>query len=77
MPRLIIFQEEALGPGPNFEAELARERRLYPFKKSLGPAEAAARKEGANLTDGDWMDLQGLYLVLSRHLGRGTPEAAE
>ena len=66
-----------MGPGPNFEVELARERRLYPFKKSLGPAEAAARKEGANLTDGDWMDLQGLYPVLPHHLGRGTTEAVE
>ena len=77
MPCLIILQEEALGPGPSFEEELARERRLYPFKKSLGPAEAAARKGGANLTNGDWTDLQGLYPVLSRHLGRGTPEAVE
>ena len=67
------LQEEALGPGPNFEWELARERRLYPFKKSLGPVEAAARREGANLTNGDWTDLQGLYPVLSHHLGRRTP----
>ena len=48
------LQEEALGPGPNFEGVLARERRLYPFKKSLEPAKAAARKEGANLTEDDW-----------------------
>jgi len=66
-----------LGPGPNFEVELARERRLYPFKKSLGPAEAAALKEGANLTDGDWAGLRGLYPVLTRHLGGRAPEAME
>ena len=71
------MQEEALGPGPNFEVELARERRLYPFKRSLGPAEVAAGKEGANLTEGDWTDLRGLYPVLSRHLGGRAPEAVE
>ena len=58
-----------MGVGPTFEGELAQERRIYPFKKSLEPAEATARKEGANLTDGVWTDLQGLYLVLSHLLG--------
>ena len=66
-----------MGPGPDFEAELARERRLYPFKKSLGPAEAVARREGANMLDGDWATLYGLCLTLSRHLGRRAPEEVE
>ena len=52
-----------MGPGPGFEGVLARERKLYPFKKSLEPAEAAAWREGATLTDDDWAELQGLYLV--------------
>ena len=34
-----------MGPGPGFEGVLARERKLYHFKKSLEPAEAAARKD--------------------------------
>ena len=51
------LQEEALGSGPDFEGELALERRLYPLKKSLEPAEAAALREGTNMLEGDWATL--------------------
>jgi hypothetical protein len=63
-------QEEALGPGPGFEEELARERKLYPFKKSLEQAEAAAQRVGTSLIEDDWAALRGLYPVLSHNLGR-------
>ena len=58
-PKAVSYylQEEALGPGPNFEGELALERRLHPLKKRLEPAEAAARREGANMLESDWATL--------------------